>query len=93
MKLRINQSGINIGTVNISDKMKYEAITFVIDLSFILFSPLASYCRHTKSSNVQKVAWNKASKPLKNLIQLFPLDRSGRLGREVVKNSVDALYL
>ena len=30
-------------------------------------------CCHAKLQNVQKVAWNKASNPLKNLMVLFPL--------------------
>ena len=39
---------------------------------------------------MQKVAWNKASKPLKNLIQLFPFDGTRRLGRDIVENAIDA---
>ena len=39
----------------------------------IILSKCCQKCCHTKLSNLQKVAWNKTSKPLKNLIRLFPL--------------------
>ena len=39
------------------------------------------------------MAWNKASKPLKNLIQLFPLNRACGFGCEVIEHTVDAIDL